>query len=571
MTIFRFSIAVVTAFSGLAVWAQVKTVPLPTHTTPQYLVAIFPANVVQIDGAPVPAAGTATLPAPSIYVKEGGARVYLTAQAAFVRDSTGDPVLNEIQLTNFQTLNGAYPVDLVSGSSDGITLPAVAPGSKRAYFVTWESIRLETQSNAAAVITVGKVGASADNPPSLSANLRNNQREFVVASPGNGLTSQTLISKFQSQPGRINVVYEFDNNDPAVDFVDHASKLTLNSTGTAVVVDIGRQAPHRPEPYTIRLEFPAADLRGFEQPGFLIPVDQEFVSAEFEVTNPPPPSTRAKTEFFFDSTFTSIVNAKTRKRSNVGLFGLHIKPTLPMLTYNVATRNQSPWWMAFRPLLEADVDTQHIADSEAPNRIVIGGDFELGRDAGLAGANNFVQQLVWLNGVRYDSDRDFKLQTLYWHTELIPMFRDWSQTRERRLYQFRNHRDERKHQFPFVSAYGVMPSVGYDLGGFIKRDARALPGPTQNISRLFVKFSGSIEIKQLFELSIDDTYYFLENAARRRNRNYLETRLSLDSGALFNLDMGSLQTGLLLKFQRGELPPSFKPVNVFSIGFTVYH
>jgi hypothetical protein len=566
-----FAIGLVAAWLVVNVEAQVRSVPMPTHTDPKSIVVIFSANVVQMDSAQVPITGSSRVPSPSIYFKEGGKRVYLTADAAFLLDSTGAVVPNEIQLDNFKTLDGAHMVNLVSGSNDGgVTVPPVAPGSKRAYFITWESVKLETQSQAAAIITVGKVGASADNPPTLSANLRLNKREFVVASPGNGISAQTLLAKFQSNPNRINVVYEFDNDDPAVDFTDHASKLGPGAGATSVVVDIGRKVPHRPESYTIRLEFPAADLRGSEEPGFLIPADHEFVSAEFEVTNPPPSTERAKTEFSFDSTFTSIVNAKTGKRSNVGLFGLHIKPTFPMLTYNVSERSQSPWWIAFRPLLDADVDTQPIADSEAPNRIVFGGDFELGRDAGLSGADNFLQQIIWINGPRYDSDRDFKLQTLYWHTELIPVFRDWAQDRARRLHQFRADREDRKHKFPFISSYSVLPSIGYELGGFVKRDARSLPGPTDNISRLLVKFSSSVEIKRLFQISLNDTYYFLENAERRKNRNYLEARLDFNTGALFSVDLGSLQSGLVFKFQRGDLPPSFKPVNVFSMGFRLY-
>jgi hypothetical protein len=566
-----FTIGVLAGALAADVSGQVKSVPLPNHTQPTSIVVIFSADVVQMDGAPIPLAGGNTAPSPSIYFKEAGKRVYLTADAAFPLDSTGAPLLKQIQLVNFKTLDGSHAVDLVTGSDDGGTIvPPVGAGSKRAYFITWESVRLETQSQPSAIITVGKVGARADNAPSLAANLRPNKREFSVASPGNGISAATLLAKFQSNPGKVNVVYEFDNDDPAADFTEPAASVGPASNPTSIVVGIGRTVPHRPEAYTIRLEFPAADLRGSEEPGFLVPVDQEFVSAEFEVNEPPPSTERAKTEFFFDSTFTSVVNAKTRERSKVGLFGLHIKPTLPMLTYNVSERNQKPWWVALRPLFDADVDTQPIADSEAPNRIVFGSDLELGRDAGSSGANNFLQQMVWINGAHYDSDRDFKLQTLYWHTELIPYFRDWAQSRERRLHQFRAGQDDRKHRFPFVSSYKVAPSVGYQLGGFTRRDARSLPGPTDNISRLFVKFSSAIEFRRLLQFSLDDTYYFLASASRRRNRNYLETRLDFNTGALFNVDLGSLQSALTFKFQRGELPPSFKPVNAFSMGFSLY-
>jgi hypothetical protein len=316
-----------------------------------------------------------------------------------------------------------------------------------------------------------------------------------------------------------------------------------------------------------------------ELPGFKIPANAQFVTADVDITVAslqltPAPTDRAEAEFFFESTFTSIVDAKTRKRSNVGLFGLHVKPTLPVLTHNVYNRSQSPWWTALRPLFDADVDTQHIADSEAPNRVVFGADFELGRDAGLSGANNFLQQSIWINGIRYDSDRDFKLQTLYWHTEYLPQFRNWAQTREQRLRQFRfpggNKQSDRELQFPTISSYSFQPSVGYQLGGTINRDDRETGVPTDTISRLFVKYSSSVELRRLITFSLEDTYYFLENTPRRRNRNYLETRLDFNTGGLFNVNLGSLQSALTFKFQRGELPPRFKPVNAFSMGVRLY-
>ena len=75
--------------------------------------------------------------------------------------------------------------------------------------------------------------------------------------------------------------------------------------------------------------------------------------------------------------------------------------------------------------------------------------------------------------------------------------------------------------FPFVSSYYVRPSFGYQIGSIVKRDARMNPFPTDTISRLFVKFGAGIELKRLVQFSVDDSYYFLENATSYRNRNYL--------------------------------------------------
>jgi hypothetical protein len=544
-----------------------------------------------MDGVAISAPGAVSVPPPSIYFKEGGHRVYLAADAAFALNSSATPILNQIELSNFRTLDGSKHVHLINGSDDGgVTVPPVAAGGKRAYFITWESIRLETQPQASPLITVGKVGSSADNAPALSANLRKNKREFSVGSVG--ISASTLLNKFKTNPSSVKVVYEFDSDDPVSGALNNeisgqaVSLRGINAAGApddinpvTVIIDVGTELPHRPEDYSVSLKFPAAVLRGFEEPGFKIPAADDYVTAAKDIdvvgAGLAPASTdRAKTEFYFESTFTSVVNAKNRKRSNVGLFGLHLKPTLPMLTHNVYNRTQSPWWVALRPLLDADVDTQHIADSEAPNRVVFGMDFELGRDAGLKGANNLTQQIVWINGVRYDSDRDFKLETVYWHTELVPHFRNWQQTRDQRLRQFRfpsgNQDAARKSQFPQISSYKIQPSIGYQLGGIVNRDNRATGFPTNAVSRLFIKSSNSVEIRRLITLSLDDTYYFLENASRRRNRNYLEARFDINTGSLFNVDLGNLQSAITLKFQRGELPPRFKPVNAFSIGFKLY-
>jgi hypothetical protein len=484
-------------------------------------------------------------------------------------------------------------VHLVNGSDDGgASVPAVAAGGKRTYLITWESVRLETQSQAAPILTVVKVGAAADNALFLSAtpcakNLPycRAEREFIVGA--SGISVGTLLAKFKRDPGKIRVVYEFDADDPAQDFTHPAvglRGLPNDSTPHSLIVDVGQALPHRPEAYSVMLEFPAADLRGFEKPGYLIPPEEMAVKAVKEITLAPPSGERAKTEFFFEGTLTSVVSAKDRTRSNVGLFGLRYKPTIGLRMFNTENDEKAPWWIAFRPLLNADVDTQPIKDSEAPNRTVFGLDFELGRGTKLKDRSKPIQQIVWLNGLRYDSDRDFKLQTIYWHTEVTPAFLNFEQTSDFRLWHFRRPcaaqatpspqcatlQSEREHEFPVISSYHLRPSIGYQLGGTINRDNRVTGFPTETVSRLFVRLSTAVEFKRLIQLSIDDTYYFLENATRSRNRNYLEARLEFNTGALFNVNLGSLQSALTLKFQRGDLPPRFKPVNALSLGVKLF-
>ena len=464
-------------------------------------------------------------------------------------------------------------------------MPPLVSG-KRAYVITWTVVKLETQSQAVPVITIAEVGTAAGKPaPTLSTNLRNNKSEFTVASTG--LSARTLLDKFAADPSQIEIQYTFSPNDPVTAATANVgNKRAVGLRGNpddtnpvSVIVELGEKAPSRPENYSASIMFPGAPLRGSLEPGFEIPPPKpdegDFLSAsrliEVAVVGlAPPPTERAKTEFFFDSTFTSIVNATNRKRSNVGLFALHLKPVVGLHVFNVDDEKKRPQWLALRPLFDGDVDTQAIKDSQAPNRIVFGTDLEWGIDAGQEDATDLVQQYVFLNGVRYDSDRDFKVQTLYYQTEFLPQFLNLEQTRDQRLRQFRFPGGVRKLEnarlFPFVSSYYVRPSVGYQLGGTIKKG----DSDSDTISRLFVKFGTGIELKRLIQFSLEDTYYFLQNADRRRNRNYLETRLDFNTGALFNVDLGALQSALTFKFQRGEVPPKFKPVNTFSLGFKLY-
>lgn len=568
--------AIAFLLSGFASSANAQVaIPFPNNTSPDSIVVSFPSNIQQVEGTAVSASPP---PAPSIYFKEGGRTIYLTATAGLIAD-------NQISITDFKSLGGVS-AHLVRGSTDG-TVPPLASG-KRAYAITWTGVKLETQSQAAPVILLVEVGAATGNPPMLSTNLRLNKREFTVASVG--VSPRTLLDRFAADPSQIEIRYTFSPNDPVVAATANiVTKRAVGLTGnpnetspTNVIVDLGESAPRRPENYTVSIRFPAEPLRKSLELGFTIPPptnpdDGDFLSATrlievAAVELAPPPTERAKTEFFFETTFTSIVNATTRKRANVGLFGLHFKPVVGLRFFNLDKPQRRPQWIALRPLFDADVDTQRIKDSQAPNRIVFGTDFEWGIDAGQQepGDMDLVQQYVFLNGVRYDSDRDFKVQTLYWQTEFLPQFLNFEQTREQRLRQYRfplGVRDaERARRFPLVSSYHVRPSVGYQLGGTIKRG----DSDSDNISRLFVKFGAGIEFKRLIQFTLDDTYYFLQDAERRRNRNYLETRLDFNTGGLFNVDLGSLQSAITFKFQRGELPPRFNSVNTFSVGFKLY-
>ena len=577
--------------------AQVVSVLDPSANAPDAIIVSFPAAIKKIDGTNSPTAG-ATVPSPAIFFGQGANRKFLMSEATLFRNTAGGSA--QLRLSNFKTLDGAHNVNLARGSTDdgGVAVPGVASGSTRTYLITWDSVQLETQSRPEPVLTAATVGSAVTNPPvffinsllGTRAGIADPERKFTLSAEGVNLAA--LLAKFRRNPGSIRVTLNFDRNDPVPFSTNNSisSRVVrlegvrlVTQGGTTVnmpddvnpqqiIVTLANSLPQRAAAYTVKFDFPAADLNstGLLKPGFAPPTGEEFVSAADRIEGNAPPTERAKTEFFFENTFTSIVNATTRKRSNVGLFGLHFKPVVGLRFFNVGTSasdesTERPKWIALRPLFDADVDTQPIKASQAPNRIVFGTDFEFGI-AAPAGRSDTIQQYVFLNGVRYDSDRDFKVQTLYYQTEFLPQFLNFEMTRDQRLRQFRLEGAQNARRFPIISSYYIRPSVGYQLGGTIKKG----DSDSDTISRLFVKFGTGIELKRLIQFSLEDTYYFLQDASRRRNRNYLETRLDFNTGALFNVNLGALQSALTFKFQRGELPPRFKSVNTFSAGFKLY-
>src|SRR5215813_13326762 len=96
-----------------SVVAQIISAPSPNNRNPTEIVVSFPARITQVDGAAVPPDNV--LPGPSIYFKEGGRRVYLTADARIA----GAGIMTQVSLSNFRTLIGDHPVNLVTGSDEG--------------------------------------------------------------------------------------------------------------------------------------------------------------------------------------------------------------------------------------------------------------------------------------------------------------------------------------------------------------------------------------------------------------------------------------------------------------------
>src|ERR1044072_6095049 len=121
-------------------------------TVPDAIVVSFPTAIKAIDKTALPAPG-GTTSAPLIAFKQGAARTFLTAETTVLRN--GPNSSGQLRLSNFKTLVGGVAFDLVQGSTGdgGTTVPAVAPGQDRTYFITWEDVQLERQGQGEPVLT----------------------------------------------------------------------------------------------------------------------------------------------------------------------------------------------------------------------------------------------------------------------------------------------------------------------------------------------------------------------------------------------------------------------------------
>lgn len=520
-----------------------------------------------------------------VYLEDVNDRVVqYGADAVHAPAVSGNEVVN---LTNFRADPG--------GANTPVILADLVPvGQKRDFTIVIRNVILSGETQAKRVQVSVPVRSQVIKPPRLfMLPITSNNRDVLTIQPV-GISAQNILARLGAAPGKIAVTFDFAGADTIPD---------TNATAVSVAADPGNpnvllvkpsiSIPRRPEPFTVTVKLPVADLRGAEDipGGFGFPADATTLDVTREAKLVPSLPERAASEFYFEATYNSTVSQKDRKRSKVGVFGLNIRPKINPLTYNVNGAGEgAPFWLALRPFFEADIDTQSSKDSKSPNRINFGVDLEYGQNVGLARGPKFLQYFIWLNGFHHESDRDFKLRTIYWHTEFVPYFLNWEKTRDQTLHQFRypcrpsaptpggappascvrTLDPERAGRQPLVSAYRFRPSVGYDLGGTLNRDNREIDAPTEHISRLLFKLDTSVELKRLVTFSLENTYYFLENAERRRNRDYLETRLEFNTGRLFGNDFGGLQNAITLKFQRGDQSPTFKPVNAFSAGFKIF-
>ena len=329
-------------------------------------------------------------------------------------------------------------VDLIAG---GGSVPPVPPNGRRTYRVTLRNVVLVGSAPADLELSAS-VGGAPVLRVSADQTQFANRKQIVIAPVRIGNPAAVLRAMAQA-PGNIKITYEFAKDDPELPVVLGAAAVELSPPDdpTSIKVTPTIAMPRRPKKYGVKVEVPVA---GTPIPAGVLPPGVTALTGSTSVEFPPATIDRAASSFYFEATYTSTVDVSTDKRSNVGVFALHVKPTFDVVSSNVdGSRDGSSSWWALRPLLDADVDTRPIAASRVPNRILFGVDHDWGWDVGFrpsGGASRsgppFLQQVVLTNGFHYESDRDFKLQTAYWHVEFRPVFLNWEQTRDQRLMAF---------------------------------------------------------------------------------------------------------------------------------------
>jgi len=258
-------------------------------------------------------------------------------------------------------------------------------------------------------------------------------------------------------------------------------------------------------------------------------------------------------------------------RTNTGLFIVTLNPVLFLHEIGTGGSASHTGWVDFRPNISANVDTLPEKSSTTPNRITIALDTEAGLTTGAAQTVGQPFQWTWTNGIRTDTDRDFKIFSTYWHTDLAPDLWKFSESQAFRTQKL-NALGKTTSQLrsPFVTAYRMRPSVGFDLGETTVRSGAFNPELGTSVSRFLFKMDTMLEIRGKVTFTAVDTGYYLFDASRRNARDFLDAQVAVNTGLLLRLDTSKIQSAVTFRYQRGSQPPSFTPVDTLSLGLKLY-
>ncbi len=480
---------------------------------------------------------------------------------------------------------GREALDLREGNSRcgvaPLLEPSAGPPSSRDVNVVLSSVLLANATKPSDIAATGTYSLS------LEVNRIVAGREAVYLSFSPRQRQQQMLEALAAiDPSEIKVSLKFSTADNVPDYdirVTHAGPsgngepATGQAAGDFIKLSLSEFLPSRPEAYKLTVSIDKTKLP--EPIQRLIDREMDALVGATKISPEPAAPPRESASFFLDLTFTSTVTAfdpskpiagsSNGQRRNAGLFALAYKPVLKEWEWGLSGGSPDQGtptikWLGIRPYISADISTLPLDEAEVPTQIAEGVDFEYGLDfkrhADLRG-------LVFTAGPRHESDRDLKFQLLFGKFTIAPVFHQLVQSRAYRASVARNRKTN-----PFLTAYAIRPSTGYEIGDVVRDRPDRLSANIyfqDYISRYLLNLDVMLEFKRFVTLSASDTYYYHWKVARRPQRNYVEAKAVLNTGYLFRRHIWKgLQHGIEGKFQRGEQSPKFTPVNVFSIGIT---
>lgn len=443
--------------------------------------------------------------------------------------------------------------------SDGkpIFLDGFATGTKQ-YFVVLKSVKDKQISTIPVTVKGNKL-------VKLRAETHPIQRNVITVQVENADVA-AFYDRLSKDPTSILIIYDFGPSSTVSNIKTRAKKIEY---AAPYAIDIYPETPlpFHSSGYKVIIQIPKADLPSG------IDVSGAAVSYPVGATANYPSPTVDKTNaiYDFEPTLTSSVNKSKNTRITSGLFALTLNPVLFLHEKDVygQERNASYWW-DFRPNISANVDTLPEKSSTTPNRVTIALDSELGLSR-KRGSGPAFDNWTWTNGVRSDSDRDFKLFSTYWHSDIAPDFWKWSESQGYRTGQYVPVGKAGlgpKHLT--VTAYRFRPSFGYEGGATTVRSGTIDPTLGDSVSRVLLKFDSMVELWRNVTFSAVDTSYYLFNATRRNARGFLDAQVAVNTGLILRMDTQKIQSAVVFKYQRGEQPPRFTPTDTISLGFKIY-
>jgi hypothetical protein len=444
-------------------------------------------------------------------------------------------------------------------SSDGkpVPLDGFATGTKQ-YFVVLKSLKDKQISTIPVTVKGNKV-------VKLRAETHPIKRNVITMHVENADVA-AFYDRLSKGPGSILIVYDFGSSSTVSNIKTRAKKIEHPAPNT---IDIYPEIPlpFHSSGYKATVQIPKVDLpSGIEVSGtavsYPVPATANYPSPTVDKTN---------AIYDFEPTLTSGVNKSKNTRVTSGLFALTLNPVLFLHEKDVdgKARDSSYWW-DFRPNISANVDTLPEKSSTTPNRVTIAIDSELGLSR-KRGSGPAFDNWTWTNGVRSDSDRDFKLFSTYWHSDIAPDFWKWSESQAYRTGQYVPiGKTALGPKHLTVTAYRFRPSFGYEVGATTVRSGTIDPTLGDSVSRVLLKFDGMVELWRNVTLSAVDTSYYLFNATRRNARGFLDTQVAINTGLILRTDTQKIQSAVVFKYQRGEQPPKFTPTDTISLGLKIY-